>query len=88
MSLSARCLASAAFCMLIGRISRTARYGRQSLRKWVTQAEVSDGQKPGIRSAERQEFQRFQKENASLSVERPISLTWDSGIVIRFSAFP
>ena len=70
MSDSARCHASTAFCMLIGRISRTARYDRQPLRKWVTQAEVSDSQKPGIRSAERQEFQRFQKENKETASDK------------------
>jgi transposase len=51
---------------VIGRISRQLGIGDQSLRNWVTQAEIDGGQKAGLSSTEREELKRLQKENREL----------------------
>lgn len=40
--------------------------------RWVKQAAVDDGQRPGLTTAEREELHRLQRENRQLRMEREI----------------
>ena len=42
------------------------------LRRWVAQAEVDEGRKPGVSTEERQELCRLRKENRVLRMERDL----------------
>lgn len=44
----------------------------ETLRKWVRQAMVDQGTKPGVSSAESEELKRLRKENRKLREEREI----------------
>lgn len=42
------------------------------LRRWVSQADVDDGAKPGVTSGEQAELRRLRKENRVLKMERDL----------------
>jgi transposase len=53
----------------IGTIARVAEQlgiNKETLRNWVGQAEVDDGQRPGIPTAERQRIAELERENREL----------------------
>ena len=51
--------ASLAVCAQLG-------VSRETLRRWVTQAEVDDGARPGVTTAEGEEIRRLKAENKRL----------------------
>jgi transposase len=52
----------AAICSLAEKFGMTP----ETLRKWLRRAEVDDGQRPGITSAERERIQALERENREL----------------------
>ena len=42
------------------------------LRRWVAQAEIDEGHKPGLTTEERQELTKLRKENRVLRMERDL----------------
>jgi transposase len=47
-------------------ISQKCGMGHETLRKWVRQAEVDDGPRPGVSSAEAQRIKELERENREL----------------------
>jgi transposase len=58
----------AAMCAISGRLGMTA----ETLRKWVRQAEVGEGQAPGVPSGTAREIRELKRKNAEL--ERTIEI--------------
>jgi transposase len=58
----------AAMCAISGRLGMTA----ETLRKWVRQAEVDEGQAPGVSSETVREIRELKRKNAEL--ERTIEI--------------
>ena len=56
----------------IPQISRDLGVSEPTLRKWVKQAEIDRGEREGLTSSEREEYQRLRRENAILREEREI----------------
>jgi transposase len=51
---------------VVSRVARQLGLGRESLRRWVMQAEVDLGQRPGVTSEERRRIAELEKENREL----------------------
>lgn len=47
-------------------VARQLGVGRASVQRWVRQAEIDDGSRPGLSSAEQDEIRRLKAENARL----------------------
>ena len=56
----------------IAQIARDLGIADQTLRNWIAQAEVDEGLKDGLTSAEREELRRLRRENKVLREEREI----------------
>jgi len=50
----------------IGRVAEQLGIGTESLRSWVTQAEIDDGVKPGVTSVEAARIKELEQENREL----------------------
>ena len=50
----------------IGRVATQLGYGAESVRKWVAQAEVDGGERPGVSSAEAERIKALEAENREL----------------------
>jgi transposase len=50
----------------IGRVAKQLGIGTESLRGWVRQAEIDDGVKPGVTSAEAARIKELEQENREL----------------------
>jgi transposase len=50
----------------ITRVARELGIGSESLRKWVTRAEVDSGRRPGTSSADKQRIAGLERENHEL----------------------
>ena len=51
---------------VVSRIARQLGVGHETLRRWVRQAEIDKGQRPGSTSAERQRITELERENREL----------------------
>ena len=51
---------------MIGRVASELGIGIESLRGWVRQAEIDDGVKPGVTSAEAARIKELEQENGEL----------------------
>ena len=51
---------------VISRVARQLGVGAESLRVWVTRAEIEESQRPGMTEVEREELKRLRKENREL----------------------
>jgi len=51
---------------VVTRIAAQLGVGTESLRKWVKQAEVDGGRKPGVSTAEQQRISALERENREL----------------------
>ena len=51
---------------VISRVARQLSVGTESLRLWVKQAEIDDGNRPGLTTDEQAELKRLRKENSEL----------------------
>ena len=56
----------------IGKVARDLGLTETAVRRWVAQAEVDDGQRPGLTTAEREELSQLRRENRVLREERDI----------------
>jgi len=50
----------------IQRVARQLGYGEESVRSWVRQADIDDGNKPGVSTAEAERIKRLEQENKEL----------------------
>ena len=56
----------------IGMVARDLDLTETAVRRWVTQAEVDSGERPGLTSSEREELSQLRRENRILREERDI----------------
>ena len=50
----------------VGRVARQLGYGEESVRAWVRQADVDEGVKPGVTSADAERMKAIEQENREL----------------------
>ena len=50
----------------VSRVARQLRYGIESVRSWVRQADIDDGHAPGVSSGESQRIRDLEQENREL----------------------
>ena len=68
-----------------GELALAARLGigmAEPLRKWVRQAQVDDGRRPGIKPEESAELKRLRRENAELRRANEILHHFQSGATV------
>ena len=51
----------------VQRVALQLGYGTESVRSWVAQADIDDGARPGVTSAESEEIRRLRAENKRLA---------------------
>lgn len=56
----------------IGQVARDLDLTETAVRRWVSQAEVDSGRKPGLTTTEREELSQLRRENRILREERDI----------------
>ena len=56
----------------IAKVARDFGLTETAVRRWVAQAEVDDGRRPGLTSTEREELSQLRRENRVLREERDI----------------
>ena len=56
----------------IGQVSRDLGLNETTVRNWVNQADIDDGVRHGVTSAERDEIERLKRENRRLREDRDI----------------
>ena len=56
----------------VGQVARDLDLTETAVRRWVAQAEIDDGRRPGLTSSEQEELSRLRKENRVLREERDI----------------
>jgi transposase len=56
----------------IGAVARDLGIGETAVRRWIAQAEIDNGQRDGLTTAERAELSQLRKENRVLREERDI----------------
>jgi transposase-like protein len=50
----------------VQRVAEQLGYGVESVRKWVAQADIDDGERPGVTTAEAARIKRLEQENREL----------------------
>ena len=53
----------------IGQVARDFDLTETNVRSWVRQAEIDQGERPGLTSAEREELTRLRRENRRLEID-------------------
>ena len=56
----------------IAQLARDLKISESCLRRWMDQADIDDGAKPGLSSAERKELVELRRENRVLRMERDL----------------
>lgn len=56
----------------IGRLAKDLGISESCLRGWLSQADIDQGHKPGLTSAEREELVKLRRENRVLRMEKEI----------------
>ena len=56
----------------IARIAEDLGISESCLRRWMAQADIDDGTRPGVASSELEELRRLRKENRVLRMEREL----------------
>ncbi len=56
----------------VSAVARRLGISNSGLRRWVAQAEIDEGQVPGLTTEERQELTKLRKENRVLRMERDL----------------
>jgi transposase len=50
----------------VPRVAKQLGYGVESVRSWVKQADIDEGEQPGLSSAEQERIRRLEQENREL----------------------
>ncbi len=56
----------------VAELTREFEPGEQTIRLWIKQAEIDEGQREGLTTDEREELRRLRRENRQLKLEREI----------------
>jgi len=74
---------------VVSRVARQLGVGTESLRTWVTRAEIEEGQRPGMTEAERSELKELRKEVKELRRANDILQAAASFMsIVRLCRFP